>query len=55
MNELIRLYQSALEERRTVRDRSDQLIASEAVEALEHIDAEVERTYADILTAWAKQ
>ena len=49
--EATRLYQAALEERRIVRDRADGLIASEAVEALEHIDAEVDQTYAVLMEA----
>lgn len=49
--EASRLYQCALEERRQVRNRADELIPSEAVEALDHISREVDRTHAELMEA----
>ncbi len=49
------LYQAALEEARYVFGRLDELIASEAAEAQQHIDAEVARTRALMETAWLER
>ncbi len=53
--EKTRLYQAELEEQRSTTERLDELIASEAVEAQQHIDAEVQRTRAAMETAWLER
>ena len=50
--EKTRLYQAAIEERRMVLDRADSLIASEAIEAIEHIEREVEQAKSEMDIAW---